>query len=967
MQRSFSQLTQSPHLYLALGIFFTGAVIAQVYGNVPSFDYRAIGIAIFHGQDISVRDKIHVFAALGGICYFLSLFLSRRTGSESHTSIPGHTHHGAVLSLIVALNFFLFVYTDNRVFLNTLYALLYLAGLAVYVYRRPIDKFSSDVSWIIVALSYQVLITAYCIAGKAPRFDLTFFSILTVLIAVMFTIANKMPEKALLLERRVVLSSCLWPLMLLPLSVLVANEVQYSLSTRFQLHVSGIWIWLAELLSLLLITLGIYLRNRKKILSSESAENSARQITRLLHIRYLPLILISSAAFTNYLTDFDFFRLRDVFHGGESIVPMQQMLEYGSLPYIDFHPTHGLFDFFPQLLYQVINQTHYVESHVWGDGYLFGWLPRLLTALAMYFFLGKYLGYKAAFLTLFALPTYHLIYPYYIPLLLPAMLIGSQKKSLQQWILFWSLLVTVTLWRVDFGFAIACASLFVLIMWAWSERSWVMLARGVSGLALTGLATVFLFSILCVVKGHSPLDVFHQIMNYIVIISPVMSYEKFLGPLNSAVFVQYLFFPLIGVVYAAYFSSRVIRQQTITNLHLVLAYLSVVSLVISVRSLHRHSHYEGVFSTYCFFLVLTLMPLLLPKITKNLQIALVLLICVSGYAFLPTSKSWFQIIYYNTHDIEMNYPAPASNRAPLLLSEAAIPDNRLGPTGSNLDNIVFFLNHFLQGDQTFYDFTNSPLLYALAHKKVPSYTFQTVIHTSEAIQHSVLADLDALYQRGDLPVVLFKQNLDIADSVDGAENEVRSYRVAEYIYKQYTPCVSIDNYEIWLSKASVGTQNCADYLRQAWRKYKSVPGSSEIHPIPLVPSTQFFKLLKLPYVWANYDQLDPLKTASSEQELNTKSMEQSSRWFELQLPESIRIDTGNYIHLRISSEEDTTAELRYAKGNGFSFSIIGDSQPQDYLFRISSQYAWHQQPVRLMRLRTNARVDLEYAGLLPGD
>lgn len=967
MQRSFSQLSQNPYFYFLLGIFFSCIVIALVTGNSPSFDYRAIGISIIHGQDVSVRGKIQVFSVFSITCYFLALFLRIRVHPEPLSQNRTQTHHGAVLALILILNFLLFIYTDNPLFLNTAYALLYLTGLAIYAHRNTLDKYPSDFSWVIPALAYQLLITAYCIWGKVPQFDLPFFTLLTFLLLAAFTIADKLLREAYNPALMAMLSRCLWPLMLLPLSVIVANEVQYTLSTRYQLRLHGLWIWLAQFMCLFLIGLRIFLKDREHGNSFLSFEDSAREITRLLDTRYLPLVLMSSVAFSSYVIDFDFFHLRDVFHGGEAIVPMQQMLEYGAIPYIDFYPPHGLFDFFPQLFYQLINQTQYVESHLWGDGYMSGWLPRTITALAMYCFLGRYLSYKTAFLVIFALPTYHLIHPYYIALLLPAMMIGDEKKTFLQWMLFWSLVIAITLWRVDFGIATVVASFFVLIMWSWSERSEIMLIRGVSALGLICTATALIFSIFCIIKGHSPLYVFQQIMEYVAIITPVTSYEKFLGQLDSATFIQYLFFPLIAVVYAAYFSSCVIRHQPITKLHLVLAYLSVLSLVISVRSLHRHSHYEGAFSSYCYFLVLALVVLLLPKITKTMQVSLFLIICVAGYAFLPSPKSFFQAAYYNTLDIEAEYPAPASNRAPILLSEKEVPDNRLGPTKSKLDSTTFFLNNYLQGEQTFYDFTNSPLLYALAQKKIPSYIFETLFHTSDAVQGKVLADLEALYQRDEIPVVLFKQNLDALDNVDGVAAAIRSYRVAEYIYKRYQPCVSIDNYEIWISKNVVGTQDCAAYLRKTWRSYEALPGGSEIDFVSLEASTQFFEILKLPYIWANYDRIDPLQAASSQEAININSTEKSSNQFELQLPTKIQTDTGNYIHLKVTSEEDTRAELRYANGNGFAFSIIGNSQPLDYLIRVSSQYAWYEQPIRRMSLRADAPIKLEYARLLPGD
>jgi hypothetical protein len=965
MQLSFSQLSRSPIVYLLLGAVFSFLLVVLVSGIIPSFDHRTIGIAVLHAQDVAVRGRVQVLAVLGGICFFLAFFLKLGARSQrcSHASV--HPNQAVILGLVLAANFLLFIYTDKQVFMDMVYALLYLAGLGLFITYKSRDEDVTNIRWIIVALSYHVLITAYCISGQAPQFNLQFFALFTCLLPVTFLATRKTARIGEDAEKLVPLVRGLWPLMLLPSSVIFATEVQYSLFARYQLSVSDFWLWMAMAIVLSIIGLLIFLKLRKKIVVLGTVD-VRQEINRVFFGRYLPLVLMTTVAFSGYTNGFDFFLFRDFFHGGEAIVPMQQLLQFGSIPYIDFYPPHGLFDMLPQTFYQAINQTPYAESHSWGDGYMSGWVPEMLAVLVVYWFLGEHLSYKATFLVLFALPTYHLIHPYYIALILPALMIGEQRKNFFQWMLYWSLLVVITLWRIDFGIAVLCASLFVLIMWAWSERSLSMLANSITALGVVGIATMLLFSILSISKGFFPFSVFQKILNYVTILVQVTSYETFLRQLDAAAFIQYLFLPLIGVVYTAYFTSRVIQHQRISRLHMVMAYLAVLSLVISVRSLNRHSHFEGSFSTYFYFLVLALAPLLFAKYSKTLQVALFIFVCVAGYAFLPSSKSYFQLSYYYLRGVEAQYPAPASKRAPILQGIEGLKNNRVGSTKSGAENTVLFLNQYLQGRQTFYDLTNSPLLYALAEKKLPSYTLETLFHTSEAMQNELLMDLDVLYQKDELPLVLFKQN-NRWDEVDGVANEIRSYRIVEYIYKKFLPCVSVDNYEIWLSKDLVGTKNCANYVRQTWPQYKGLAKEIKASMQPLRITSQFFNLHKLPYVWANYDDLNPPGTMPEEQNLVVVRKYANPNLYELTLPESRYSENGNYIHLRIYSEIDTKAKLVYANGNGFSFDILAGPDERDYLIRISAQYAWHSQDFTSIELESASPIELVSAWLMQGD
>jgi len=128
-------------------------------------------------------------------------------------------------------------------------------------------------------------------------------------------------------------------------------------------------------------------------------------------------------------------------------------------------------------------------------------------------------------------------------------------------------------------------------------------------------------------------------------------------------------------------------------------------------------------------------------------------------------------------------------------------EKRVHDNKSQYQDIVSFINHSLEKNQTFFDFTNSPMLYVLADKKHVPYIIPNLYQTSDQIQNITLTKLENYHDKGDLPVVIFKQG-NWWDFVDSVPNEVRSYRIAEYIYQNYRQIGTVNQYQIWVEKNS---------------------------------------------------------------------------------------------------------------------------------------------------------------------
>ena len=957
------RFSRNPAIYLGLGL---GCILLAAYCIVsatPAFDQRTIGIAIQHAQDPSVRNVVHVLGVLAGVCLFLSLLLCLRSLPAERVSSFEPRAAGPVCGLLLVANLLLYFWYGNPFFLTAAGALCYMIALGLVIRFFENEQSNTSLLWVLAALTFQGIITAGSVSGIHLQFGLKYYCVFSVILAFLLWLTRTLQRNANV--NSLTLSYALLPLMLTPLSIIAANEVQYALGSHFQYAVPALHVWVVFFCMILLAVAVRFVRFSTA--RRHDSDHMSDRTEWLLMSRYLPLILVSSVAFSEYMETVNFFSAhRDFFHGGEAIVPVQQIIQFGSIPYIDFYPPHGFFDILPQLFYQVVNRGEYVESILWGQGYGSGWLPRMLAIAVMYWLLKIFLDYKSAFLILLFLPTYHVLHPYYVILFLPLIALNLEKSTIRGWLPFWFLLVLVFLWRIDFGLASMVASFFVFMGLYWQGRFSEKIGRSFLAGALVAAIAISIFSFLAVSSGKSPVEIAQQIIQYIQVQTPLSALEKIVKQIDHAAVLQYLALPAIGALVAAHFLSVVLRRERLTLQAVILAFLAIASLVISARSLNRHSHYEGVFNPYFFVLLAGLSPVVMCRFPKVVNTALFVFICVGTYIFLPKSTSPYDAIFYRP-TLQQEYPYPTTMEAPVELVSGLPPETRLVHGTSGAETITSFLRSYLKEPETFYDFSNAPLLYALSEKKMPSFIMETFFHTSEDIQHHVIRDLEQLFQQDNLPIVLFGQlpASSVWNQLDNVHTPIRSYRIAEYLYHNFTPCAQVDGYDIWLARHRRRDGSCTDDLLAA---LSGNQGHLRAAIKPAKMPLQKFDMMKLPYVWANHDELMPSPNCTSAQNVSASILlAEGDKSYRLALPEDVSHENGNFLHLQLRSQGSSRASVAYAGGNRFDFDVISSADPQDYLIRVSSQYAWHQQQFDEMLLTFDGDLDVVCAALLPGD
>jgi len=137
------------------------------------------------------------------------------------------------------------------------------------------------------------------------------------------------------------------------------------------------------------------------------------------------------------------------------------------------------------------------------------------------------------------------------------------------------------------------------------------------------------------------------------------------------------------------------------------------------------------------------------------------------------------------------------------------------------------------------------------------------------------------------------------------------------------------------------------------------------------PYLQEFELFRLPDVWANFDDHDPVHSCRALRTLLTGGpIELPADQEHVFAVEPADMQSGQYLHLRLQSDNAAMVTVAYGDTrhpNTLSLMVLAGEQPRDYLVRISTQWQWYQGAVGALRLSSTGPVQIHAVRLLAGD
>ena len=133
---------------------------------------------------------------------------------------------------------------------------------------------------------------------------------------------------------------------------------------------------------------------------------------------------------------------------------------------------------------------------------------------------------------------------------------------------------------------------------------------------------------------------------------------------------------------------------------------------------------------------------------------------------------------------------------------------------------------------------------------------------------------------------------------------------------------------------------------------------------------QVFELGRLPHIWGTFDDKKAVETTRVLDTLNTQEISASSNTMtRFELAPDIDKNSGNYLHLKVRSDQWGICAVSYGKRwpSSFEFQLIPSAEYQDYLVRISSQWAWNEESVNELSVKTTVPIHIKEVYIRKGD
>ncbi len=801
---------------LALTIIF--CILHGTSLELKDFTNRAIGISVVAGIDAPYRGLLYFVAIGASIVLIIGNLLIFGTVNTHLRKKPLYALDNELrallfdVSLFALMMFSLFLLTGEDLFFNIMCLFfVYLIILYCYVVVRAIartcdatfiDTWSPDRQVLVYGLlfPYPLFFIHWTLTDSTftvsswhliayPFLVCVFFLVYAALIEALRALSIKRAR----LDDALALSSILY--VLIPISVPLMNELQYTLSSRSTVPPQ----------TLALLTCGLLVLTSVLLFLVSLLRPFTRPTCyRIVEWYYLPLIIatVTLYAWHEHVLSYVCY---DLHHLGQEMLASHQLYNFGSVPYIDILPTHGMTEAVPKIVYSLVNGYRLVEPMLWN------WLLMIPAMLIIYAFLSVVAGPTFAFISVLTLPmirgtygTFGLMHGSYyyesllftlLPiLLLPRLLRGGRFPHL---VLFWSYQFLLFFWRMDLCFASLGAS---TLIWAFvflsrwhraDPQDHVPAREVVYSFLLAFVSTASLYMAIVLVTSDVPLStLLERYRDFLSVGGRALTAESLFDTRThqiSRILFQYLLIPSVSVVYICYAIIKGFFQRApLTTRQLTLLHLSIYTMALFVRSVIRYSLFRvGYCTFFSYFLAMCILFYFEIRRT-DLAKAFFVLLALLYIAAFPRIDILLDDDLFSFHEW-----VPGMTR---------LRDNDV-----QYGRIVEFFDHHLGPEQTFFDFTNLPLLYVMADRRVVTSIPVNLAQTSERIQTSVLEELEAANSVELIPFVVFKQNgascnmkgMDW-DRADGVSNEVRSYRVAEFIYRNYHPLGRVGSYELWI-------------------------------------------------------------------------------------------------------------------------------------------------------------------------
>jgi hypothetical protein len=374
------------------------------------------------------------------------------------------------------------------------------------------------------------------------------------------------------------------------------------------------------------------------------------------------------------------------------------------------------------------------------------------------------------------------------------LLMMRQNTVLHRWLFALSLVLLVP-WRADLSVAYLVAMLGVIkvvyLTGKFKSYHWIVPT------VLVGLGMGITFWAICYLNNIDWLKNLKAILDYL---SSSQSYGlDYMGDEKTTAWkLHHLILPLVSAVVLLYSFSKILKAQgkSAAEPWIITFFISIFVLVNLPRGLVRHGFAEST-DNFLLSLGFVVIPYAIIRGAKIQKLNANVLLMASWALMsiwmrfperLPEATGFTAAFSAPVKSIEIGKHTELRR----YTENEKFKSDKINP-------IVNYLKASLKDGETFYDFSNTPMLYYYAEKEVPSFFFQNPqnVHSMTLQQ-----DWTSRMQEWKVPLVLFRHDPpEWWDATDGVQNELRHGIIALYIRQNYKFETKLGGYEIWKRKS----------------------------------------------------------------------------------------------------------------------------------------------------------------------
>lgn len=580
----------------------------------------------------------------------------------------------------------------------------------------------------------------------------------------------------------------LFPMVFIPLLSVVKDELYLILNGH------EIYFFIPRRLYMLsLFCLVLFIAWRMKVMERNPLAALEKNTYQLVAKRYFPMLVLGIACFTFY--DPFITLSTEMFESGNRFLPLMEFRKSGVVPIIEKFNAHELSELFFGGIYAFLNGLNGREMLIYDFMNLVIWL------VLVYYFIYRLSrnAYAALFITLIFPLTGEFIHAGHAVAFIAIFMLHeviNRSASQKNYLLLFSCIAFLILWRMDIGYPALIATGGTLFIYWLNDKRFVF-DKKLLFKSIFIFAGIFIL-ILGVIALSRGINIFKKMSGALNYLASAQSYGYVnLGDASAPAFrMQHYVFPFIIIsgLFALLVSFRRFNVSVSgRNVYIAVVFLTIYFLANFQRGIVAHTFAAGSDGWLSPFLFLILSGSIYLFFHKRSQVAKFILFVLSA-SFLVMNYKYPAVAepqntYSRWTNKVRNYSAidPRENIS-RIIDEADTEKTQF----SGFRKLVA---EQLNEEQTFIDFSNTPMLYYLTGKISPSYFYQNplTIHNDQ-LQNNFISEL----KEYDTPLLIFSHFPETYwDNVNGVPNGIRHYRMAEYFYQNYRPYVLTDGLCIW--------------------------------------------------------------------------------------------------------------------------------------------------------------------------